>query len=180
MKTERPEKYSGKGIQDNKMDLTMTVNAQLYSLLIHPAYRLIDLLRNDLGLTGTKISCEIGRCGACSVLMDGKLVNSCLVMAYQVKNAVIETIEQVSQDHLHPIQQAFLEEGALQCGYCTPGMIIALKSLLDKNNQPTEEEVLDHLCGNLCRCTGYYGILRAVRRYKEEFSICESNNKTLE
>lgn len=171
MKAERLEDGKDKVMQDNKININITVNGQLHRLSVPPAYRLVDLLRKDLALTGTKISCEIGRCGACSVIMNGNLVNSCLVMAYQVNNKVIETIEQISREDLHPIQRAFLEEGALQCGYCTPGMVIALKSLLDKDDQPTEEEVLDYLCGNLCRCTGYNGILRAVQRYKEEFSI---------
>jgi xanthine dehydrogenase E subunit len=154
--------------EENNININIMVNGQSYSLAVHPTYRLVDILRNDLDLTGTKISCEIGRCGACSVVMEGNLVNACLVMAYQVDNQVIETIEQVAIETIHPIQQAFLEEGALQCGYCTPGMVIALKSLLDKNNHPTEEEVLDYLSGNLCRCTGYNGILRAVQRYKNE------------
>ncbi|QNF30431.1 (2Fe-2S)-binding protein [Metabacillus elymi] len=179
MKIDRFENSTNDRILENKIALNITINGRLYSLIIPPTYRLVDLLRKDLELTGTKISCEIGRCGSCSVLMNGNVVNSCLVMAYQANGMVIETIEQVSQENLHPIQQAFLEEGALQCGYCTPGMVIALKSLLDKNNQPTEEEVLDYLCGNLCRCTGYNGILRAVQRYKNESSAI-FDNKTLE
>jgi xanthine dehydrogenase E subunit len=168
MNTEDLITKSGEGKGGNNLDLNITINGRLYILFVPPTYRLVDILRNDLGLTGTKISCEIGRCGACSVLMNGNLVNACLVMAYQVNNKVIETIEQVAKESLHPIQQAFLEEGALQCGYCTPGMVIALKSLLDKNGKPTEEEVLDYLSGNLCRCTGYNGILRAVQRYKND------------
>jgi xanthine dehydrogenase E subunit len=172
MKAKRQESSADEKMVENKIELNITINGQLHRLSLPPTYRLVDLLRKDLGLTGTKISCEIGRCGACSVLMNGNVVNSCLIMAYQGNNSVIETIEHVSQENLHPIQQVFLEEGALQCGYCTPGMVIALKSLLDKNNQPTEEEVLDYLCGNLCRCTGYNGIVRAVKRYNEEFSSC--------
>ncbi|MGM0875377.1 MAG: (2Fe-2S)-binding protein [Bacillota bacterium] len=169
MKAKRLESSADESMLENKIELNITINGQQHRHSVPPTYRLVDLLRKDLELTGTKISCEIGRCGACSVLMNGNVVNSCLVMAYQVNNTVIETIEQVSQENLHPIQQAFLEEGALQCGYCTPGVVITLKSLLDKNNQPTEEEVLDYLCGNLCRCTGYNGILRAVQRYKNDF-----------
>ncbi|MBZ5751624.1 MULTISPECIES: (2Fe-2S)-binding protein [Metabacillus] len=167
MTLEELEYKQGKENAENKIKLNVTINGQLLSLSVPPTYRLVDLLRKELGLTGTKISCEIGRCGACSVLMNGTLVNACLVMAYQINGTVIETIEHVAQESLHPIQQAFLEEGALQCGYCTPGMVIALKSLLDINKQPTEEEVLDYLTGNLCRCTGYNGILRAVQRYKD-------------
>lgn len=153
---------------ENKVEIRFELNGQLCSFNVPPAYRLVDLLRKNLHLTGTKISCEIGRCGACSVLLNGNVVNSCLVMAYQLNDTKVETIEHLSNNTLHPIQQAFLEEGGLQCGYCTPGMIIALKDLLSKNNQPTEDEVLEHLSGNLCRCTGYSGIIRAVQRYKEE------------
>lgn len=145
----------------------VTINNKPYKLAVPPTYRLVDILRKEIGLTGTKVSCEIGRCGACSVLMNGELVNSCLVMAYQLQSSEIETIESISQKGLHPVQQAILEEGGLQCGYCTPGMVVALKSLLEKNNQPADNEILDYLSGNLCRCTGYHGILRAVQRIKE-------------
>ncbi|WP_235907316.1 (2Fe-2S)-binding protein [Niallia circulans] len=138
------------------------VNGQLVDIAVPATYRLVDILRQELSLTGTKVSCEVGRCGACSVILNGKLVNSCLVMAYQLEDADIQTIESVSAEALHPIQEAFLQGGALQCGYCTPGMIMALKSLLDEEQQPTREEVLQGLSGNLCRCTGYEGILRAV------------------
>ncbi|TXC91522.1 (2Fe-2S)-binding protein [Metabacillus litoralis] len=154
--------------KQNLIDITVTINGEVMQLKVPPAYRLIDILRNDLILTGTKVSCEIGRCGACSVLLNGNVVTSCLVMAYQVNNTTIETIENVASEQLHPLQVAFLEEGALQCGYCTPGMVISLKSLLDLNRNPTEDEVKDHLSGNLCRCTGYNGILRAVEVYKEQ------------
>lgn len=139
-----------------------TVNGQEYELSLPPTYRLVNILRDVLNLTGTKISCEVGRCGACSVIMNGRLVNSCLIMAYHIDGAEIITIEGLSKEALHPIQEAFLQAGALQCGYCTPGMVIALKSLLDENPNPMREEVQNALCGNLCRCTGYEGILRAV------------------
>lgn len=152
----------------NMVDITITINGEVKHLEVPPAYRLVDILRKELKLTGTKVSCEIGRCGACSVLLNGNVVTSCLVMAYQVNNTSIETIENVASEQLHPLQVAFLEEGALQCGYCTPGMIISLKSLLDKKRNPTEEEVKDHLSGNLCRCTGYNGILRAVDKYNKQ------------
>ncbi|WP_445487071.1 (2Fe-2S)-binding protein [Niallia sp. 03133] len=142
--------------------VNVTINGKLEVLQVPSTYRLVDILRNRLNLTGTKISCEIGRCGSCSVIMDGNLVNSCLIMAYQIERAEIHTIESVSSDKLHPIQEAFLEAGALQCGYCTPGMIMALKTLLDEKNKPNREEVLQALSGNICRCTGYEGILRAV------------------
>ena len=142
--------------------IRFSVNGSSVDLSVPVTYRLVDILRNELKLTGTKVSCEVGRCGACSVIVNGKLVNSCLVMAYQLEDAKVQTIESVSAETLHPIQEAFLQGGALQCGYCTPGMIMALKSLLAKDNQPTKEEVLQGLSGNLCRCTGYEGILRAV------------------
>lgn len=141
---------------------TFKVNGESLTLSLPPTFRLVDILRDVLSLTGTKTACEAGRCGACSVIMNGKLVNSCLVMAYQLENAEILTIESLAEKNLHPIQEAFLEAGALQCGYCTPGMVMALKSLLDENEQPSREEVLAALSGNLCRCTGYEGILRAV------------------
>ncbi|MHA6484287.1 (2Fe-2S)-binding protein [Paenibacillus sp. strain BS8-2] len=130
----------------------------------HPTAKLLHLLRDDLGLTGTKISCELGRCGACMILMDGKPVNSCLVMAYQCVGKTITTIEGLAEDVQHPIQQAFLEEGGFQCGYCTPGMIMSVKGLLDETPNPTTEQITEGLSGNLCRCTGYGGILRAVQR----------------
>ncbi|KAB7671158.1 (2Fe-2S)-binding protein [Bacillus sp. B1-b2] len=142
--------------------ITFTLNGKLINLEISPTYRLVDILRDILHLTGTKIACEVGRCGACSVIMNKQLVNACLIMAYQLEGAEIITIEALSKDALHPIQEAFLQAGALQCGYCTPGMVMALKSLLDENTKPSKEEVHTALSGNLCRCTGYEGILRAV------------------
>lgn len=157
---------------ETKNSVTKTVrvkiNGVLEELHVPPTYRLVDILRKELQLTGTKVSCEVGRCGACSVIMNGKLVNSCLVMAYQLEEAVIQTIESVSTETLHPIQEAFLKGGALQCGYCTPGMIMALKTLIDEKNKPSREEVLQALSGNLCRCTGYEGILRAVDLLEEK------------
>ncbi|PKG21644.1 (2Fe-2S)-binding protein [Niallia nealsonii] len=144
------------------------INGANKELDVPQTYRLVDILRNELDLTGTKVSCEVGRCGACSVIMNGKLVNSCLVMAYQIEGAEIQTIESVSRDTLHPIQEAFLEGGALQCGYCTPGMIMALKTLVAEKHKPSREEVLQALSGNLCRCTGYEGILRAIDLLEEK------------
>ncbi|MEH7418395.1 (2Fe-2S)-binding protein [Neobacillus drentensis] len=148
----------------HKMELTLTVNDVHHQLETAPAARLLDILREDLGLTGTKISCEIGRCGACAVQMDGQLVNSCLVMAYQANHASIITIEGLMEEELHPIQKAFLEEGGFQCGYCTPGMIMAVKALLDSTPSPTNQQIQEALSGNLCRCTGYGGIIRAVEK----------------
>lgn len=165
-----------KRMDGNKIEVTFNLNGEKTEVIIPAAYRLVDILRKDLQLTGTKISCEIGRCGACSVLLNGQVVNSCLIMAYQLQNAKVETIEYISKNDLHPIQQAFLEEGGLQCGYCTPGMIVALSDLLEKNPDPTDEEVLEHLSGNLCRCTGYTGILRAVKHYKTIIVKKENEN----
>lgn len=141
-----------------------TLNGEEQLLAAPPATRLLSILRNDLALTGTKRSCEIGRCGACMVLIDGKAVNSCLTMAYQCSGKQITTIEGVSANGVDPIQQAFLEEGGFQCGYCTPGMIISVKALLDDNPNPSDDEVAEALSGNICRCTGYGGIWRAVQR----------------
>jgi carbon-monoxide dehydrogenase small subunit len=143
--------------------LTCQINGMPVALDVSPSRRVVDLLREDLAMTGTKISCEIGRCGACMVLLDGQPVNSCLLMAYQVEGRSLTTIEGLADDtSLHPVQQAFLEEGGFQCGYCTPGMIISLAGLLNHNPAPTEEELTDGLAGNLCRCTGYGGIMRAA------------------
>lgn len=129
-----------------------------------PTTRLLTILREVLALTGTKRSCEIGRCGACMVLINGKAVNSCLAMAYQCSGKQITTIEGIALNGMDPIQQAFLEEGGFQCGYCTPGMIITVKALLDENPDPSEDEIAEALSGNICRCTGYGGIWRAVNR----------------
>ena len=146
-----------------KMTLSITVNNTLYDLEVHPTDKLIDILRDNLQLTGTKISCGIGRCGACSVRMDGELVNSCLLMAFQVNGKTIQTIEGVGTNGLDEVQQAFLQEGGFQCGYCTSGMVMAVKSLLAENPSPDECEIKEALSGNLCRCTGYGGIVRAVQ-----------------
>jgi len=146
------------------------VNGRPVRLRVPPAKRLLDIVRDDLGLTGTKRSCEIGRCGACMVLIDGAPVNACLAMAYQCAGRDIVTIEGMADEDggLHPIQRAFLEEGGYQCGYCTPGMVISVKALLDAVPDPSPEELEEALSGNLCRCTGYGGILRAVRRAIED------------
>lgn len=146
------------------------VNGETKQLHVDPSTRLVDVLRNELKLTGTKVSCEIGRCGACMVLVEDVPVNSCLVMAYQCADRAITTIEGLhgeGKEDLHPVQRAFVEEGGFQCGYCTPGMIISAKALLDANPQPTQEQIETALCGNLCRCTGYGGILRAVSKARE-------------
>ncbi|MCS7254589.1 MAG: (2Fe-2S)-binding protein [Armatimonadota bacterium] len=142
----------------------LRVNGDERELEVQPYERLIDVLRYRLGLTGTKEGCSTGDCGACSVLMDGKLVPSCLVLALSADGRDIVTIEGLSSgDELHPIQQAFIECGAVQCGFCTPGMILAAKALLDENPNPTLEEIKQALSGNLCRCTGYVKIFEAVQ-----------------
>ncbi|MDG0812777.1 (2Fe-2S)-binding protein [Cohnella rhizosphaerae] len=146
-----------------------TVNGKPVQLQLPQAKRLLDIVREDLGLTGTKRACEIGRCGACMVLVDGAPVNACLMMAYQCAGRDLVTIEGIAEvGGLHRVQRAFLEEGGYQCGYCTPGMIVSTKALLDANPDPSPEEVQEALSGNLCRCTGYGGILRAVQRAIEE------------
>ncbi len=141
-----------------------TVNNHPAEFLCEPRQSLLEALRDDLGLTGTKEGCGDGNCGACTVLMDGRLVLSCLVLAPEAEGASITTIEGIAAGHeLHPIQQCFLEDAALQCGICTPGFIVAAKALLDKNPDPSEHEIRLWLANNLCRCTGYDKIIRAVQ-----------------
>jgi carbon-monoxide dehydrogenase small subunit len=146
-----------------KMMVTTTINGEEATFLCEPRQSLLEVLREDLGLTGTKEGCSNGNCGACSVQLDGVLVDSCLVLAAEADGREITTIEGVAGPAgLHPLQQKFLEHAALQCGICTPGLIVASKALLEKNPHPTEHEVRYWLAGNLCRCTGYDKIVRAV------------------
>jgi carbon-monoxide dehydrogenase small subunit len=147
------------------VDVHFSVNGRAATVRVHPMARLLDVLRLELQLTGTKEGCGEGECGACSVLIDGQLVNSCLTPALQVEGARVTTIEGVAPDDrtLHAVQQAFIEHGGAQCGICTPGMVLASLSLLEKHPQPTEEQVRAGLAGNLCRCTGYMRIFKAVR-----------------
>ncbi|WP_081418917.1 (2Fe-2S)-binding protein [Paenibacillus sp. Leaf72] len=147
-------------------ELACTINGEEMKLEVAGSKRLLNMLRDDLALTGTKRSCEIGRCGACMVLVDGKPINACLTMAYQCAGKQITTIEGIgaADGGIDPVQRAFLEEGGFQCGYCTPGMIISVKALLDRNADPSEDEIEEALSGNICRCTGYGGIKRAVER----------------
>jgi carbon-monoxide dehydrogenase small subunit len=141
----------------------VTVNGERYEKEVSPSKSLLDFLRMDLNLTGTKEGCGEGECGACSIIMNGKLVDSCLILAVEADGQKIQTIEGISRhDRLHPLQKAFAEKGAAQCGYCTPGMIMAAKYLLDHNPSPTAEQVLKAIAGNLCRCTGYGSIVDAV------------------
>ena len=147
----------------SKHRIQITVNEEEYDLLVHPNKTLLDLLRYDLGLTGTKEGCDEGDCGACTVIVDGKVVTACLVLAVEADGATITTIEGLHKgDALHPIQQAFVDSGAVQCGFCTPGMILTTKVLLDEIPNPSEEDIKHYLEGNLCRCTGYTKILDAV------------------
>ncbi len=139
------------------------VNGREYEILIEPQMTLLQVLRDELDLTGTKYSCGIGECGACTVLIDGKPMHSCCTLAMTVREKSITTIEGLAQNgDLHPIQQAFIDCGAVQCGYCTAGMILTAKALLDENPNPAREEVKEYLASNLCRCTGYVKIIDAV------------------
>ncbi len=146
-----------------KRVVTATINGTDSTLIVDDRMSLLDALRDAAGLTGTKEGCLTGDCGACSVIMNGRLVDSCLVMAPEAEGATIETVEGLAQGNdLHPLQKRFLEHAALQCGVCTPGFLVAAKDLLDRNPEPTDDEVRYWLAGNLCRCTGYDKILRAV------------------
>ncbi len=148
----------------NSLALRFSVNGELRSVNVPPMKRLLDVLRQDLQLTGTKEGCGEGECGACAVLLDGELVNSCLLPALQSQGATVCTIEGMSRDgHLHPVQQCFLEQGGAQCGICTPGMILATQQLLRMHPQPTLAQIQEGLAGNLCRCTGYMRIFEAVQ-----------------
>jgi aerobic carbon-monoxide dehydrogenase small subunit len=147
-----------------KQLLSMTVNGDPVDVAVTPSATLLEVLRDQLGLYGVKEGCSEGVCGACTVLMDGRPVRSCITLALEAEGASITTIEGVAQDGaLHPVQEAFVANGAVQCGFCTPGMILSAKSLLDRNSQPTDEEIKTALAGNFCRCTGYTKILEAVR-----------------
>ena len=146
-----------------KIHVSTTLNGEPCEFLCEPQQVLSDVLRTNLNMTGTKEGCTTGDCGACSVILDGALVCACLVLAAEAEDRVIETIEGIGEEgKLHPIQQKLLEHAALQCGICTPGVVIASKALLEKNPDPSEEEVRFWLAGNLCRCTGYDKIIRAV------------------
>ena len=146
-----------------KQDITLKVNGYTYNLTIETHRTLVEVLRETLGLTGTKKSCAEGECGACTVLMDGRPAASCLVLAVAAQGKEITTIEGLAQGtNLHPLQEAFVKHMAIQCGYCTPGMVMAAKAFLDENADPTADEVRKAISGNLCRCTGYQQIVNAV------------------
>jgi len=151
-----------------KHNIRLIVNGESYTLAVEPCESLLYVLRDKLSLTGTKKGCNRGDCGACTIIMDGKTVNSCLVLAVEAGDKEVLTIEGLAnKGQLHPIQEAFVQQGAVQCGYCTPGMIISAKALLDENPNPTEEEVRQAIGGNLCRCTGYVKIVDAVKKAAE-------------
>jgi len=148
-----------------KQTITFNLNGESVQVEIEPHLTLLQILRDKLELTGTKEGCGMGECGACTVLLDGKTVNSCIFPAMEVDGKSVTTIEGLTdaQGNLHPIQKAFVEYGAIQCGFCTPGMVLSAKALLDENPKPTEEEIRNGIAGNLCRCTGYLQIFQAIK-----------------
>ena len=147
-----------------KKIITLTVNGKPYEVSVKPHSTLLDVLRDHLGFTGTKRGCDTGDCGSCTVIMDGRSVNACLVLALKADGRNIVTIEGLADGtKLHPLQEAFIEHGAIQCGFCTPGMVLSAKVLLDRNPKPTEEEIKSGIAGNLCRCTGYIKIIEAIQ-----------------
>lgn len=150
-------------VEMNKTILRMKINGKAVEVTAKPTWTLLRILREELRLTGTKKGCEQGDCGACTVIMDGKAVNACLVLALQAESKEIETIEGLGTlDDLHPLQGSFIENGAVQCGYCTPGMLMSGAALLDKNPKPNIDEIKRAISGNLCRCTGYVKIIDAI------------------
>ena len=143
--------------------ITLKINGEIYKLNVKSNVLLLDVIRDEIGLTGTKRGCDTGECGACTVLIEGEPVNSCLVLAVEVDGKDILTVEGLSKNgKLHPLQVAFVEEGAVQCGFCTPGVLLSAKALLNTNPNPTEEEIKTAIAGNLCRCTGYTKIIKAI------------------
>jgi len=151
--------------------INVTVNGESYQMEVPSHRTLLDFLRQDLELMGTKSGCETGDCGSCTVLLNGNVVNSCLVLAAEADGKEILTVEGLAHgNELHPLQEAFIEHGAIQCGYCTSGMLLSAKALLDEIPRPTENEIKEALAGNLCRCTGYYGIVKAVMAAAERMN----------
>jgi len=152
-------------MSSNKKVIVLNINNQEYEVLVKPQRTLLEVLRETVGLTGTKSGCNEGSCGACTVLVDNKSTLACSTLAIAAEGKEIMTIEGLAGENgkLHPIQQSFVENGAIQCGFCTPGMVLSAKSLLDRNSKPNEEEIKEALGGNLCRCTGYTKIIKAVK-----------------
>ena len=146
-----------------KVHVTTSINGEPMEYLCEPSDTMLDALRGPLGLTGSKEGCASGDCGACSITLDGRLVCSCLMLAAEANGKRVETIEGMADEELHPLQRKFIEHAALQCGFCTPGILVAAKALLERNPDPTDTEIRYWLAGNLCRCTGYDKIIRAVQ-----------------
>ena len=145
------------------VEVIVTVNGKTHAAAVEPATSLLDFLRDTLGYKGVKLCCNTGECGACTILFNDKPVNSCVVLGADAAGAKIVTVEGLAQDHtLHPVQQAFIDTGAVQCGYCTPGFIISVKALLDRSKNPTREDIEEAVSGNICRCTGYAKIVDAI------------------
>lgn len=154
------------------MKIQWTLNGKPITLEVDPGRTLLEVLRNDLGLKGTKEGCGMGECGACTVILDGKAVLSCLIPIGKVQGRSVTTIEGIgSPQSLHPLQRAFIEEGAIQCGFCTPGMILSAKAALDEKRQRSEEEIREIISGNLCRCTGYDKIVEAIKKVVENTNL---------
>jgi len=153
-----------------KQTITFNLNGEPVEVEIEPHLTLLQLLRDKLEMTGTKEGCGMGECGACTVLLDGKAINSCIFPALEVEGRNVTTIEGImdSQGNLHPIQKSFIEHGAIQCGFCTPGMILSAKALLDETPNPSEEEIRNGIAGNLCRCTGYLQIIQAIKAVSKQ------------
>ena len=145
------------------VEVILTVNGKTHAAALEPSMSLLDFLRDTLGYKGVKLCCNTGECGACTILFNGKPVNSCVVLGADAADAKIVTVEGLAEDHrLHPVQQAFIDTGAVQCGYCTPGFIISVKALLDRSKNPTREDIEEAVSGNICRCTGYAKIVDAI------------------
>lgn len=157
----------------NKINVNMIVNGEAVNVVVEPNARLIDTLRDDLELTGTKEGCGVGECGACTVIVDDEAVNSCMLLSASMEGKVIETIEGIAQNNgeLHIIQEKFIEHSALQCGFCTPGLVMSAKAFLDVNDKPTREEIKTAISGNLCRCTGYSQIVDAIEDAAKDYYV---------
>jgi aerobic-type carbon monoxide dehydrogenase small subunit (CoxS/CutS family) len=165
-------------IIDGDTVVRVTVNGEPYSGIAEPRTLLSDFLRHVLGLTGTHVGCEQGACGACTVRVDGAIMRSCIAFAVTVDGAEIETVEGMAgEDGLHPIQEAFRSQHGLQCGFCTPGMLLTTQALLEENPNPTEDEIREHLAGNVCRCTGYQGIVAAAKDAARRLSQVQDESK---
>jgi carbon-monoxide dehydrogenase small subunit len=159
-----PDKRHAERGRSMKHVIKTTINKRVYELSIFPNQTLLTLLRDELGFTGTKCGCEIGECGACTVLLDGEPVNACLVLAPQIDGREVMTVEGLSRNgHLHPLQESFMDHDAAHCGFCTPGILMSAKALLDEQSKPSEHDIRTAISGNLCRCTGYVQIVEAVK-----------------